>query len=393
MTLPDLYRSARSLEAIENYAHADDALVQQVEPQDETRSYNSFITSDFEFWRRLLKPSGVDDSVRTWWGEGFSFFKFVISEWVARVPGLFWSEGSDKLRELANLAVQYESEEWTILHPPGKSEKVIGGVGTLKLPPNGSGNRLVTVSAGHNASSGVPVLVSPEVWEHHKLREGCVVSIDAAWQEMSVEWSSRFPSIRGIPRGYLVLEKPSQISEVVVRDAPTQIHPFTIMEYARGNSLLFDFVYATADTADRSYRKELEEFFEFYKNDDGRYGRYLLSADIGDPLWESDYDEPAALRRDQGAIAQLDLLEARVRKESFRGHSLDLILDGLATNYDDESLKRLSDIAGLPSSQWYAPGLPIAALSARMLETARKRERIEVIIDAIALDYPNLFAS
>jgi hypothetical protein len=394
--LSDLYRASRSLESIENYACSDDPLLQETEsPNDLSNGDASvyYVYYDDDFWKSKLVESSRNVRPENQSNRSFSFSAFALSEWIARVPGLFWTEGAERLRLLGDQAIQYESPKWTTLHPHGKSAKVMGGVGTLKLPQNDRGYRLVSLSAGHNASSGIPALISPEVWEAHDLAEGSVIDCAAKWQPMASDWASRFPSIRGIPKGYLMVEQPQQVRRVIAHRQPTQIHPFTVMEYARGNSKLFDFVYATADTGDCNYRVELEEFFEFYKRDSGRYGRYLLSADVNNPLWDADYDDPAALRSNSGAIAQLNLLEARVRNETFGSHSLDQILELLSANYDHDSLKRLSDVVGLPRAHWFATGVPTATLASRLLDIARSRERIEVLIDAIALDYPNLFLS
>jgi hypothetical protein len=393
VNLPDLYRAARSLEAIENYARSDDALAEVVLSLDAPHESDKSVYYDDQFWKARLGDWSNNREAKGPSNEPFEFFGFAVSEWVARVPGLFWTHGADRLRMFGDQAVQYESPEWTTLHPPGKSAKVLGGIGTIKFPPNDRGYRLVTLSAGHNASSGIPALVSPHIWEAHNLSEGRVITLAAKWQPMAAEWASRFPSIRGIPKGYLLLENLPQVRWVGAESQPTQIHPFTVMEYSRGNSQLFDFVYATADTGDMHYRSRLEEFFDSYKRDSGRYGRYLLSADISNPLWEADYDDPAALRVDQGAMAQLNLLEARVRNESFAGNSLEQILEVLSTNYDADSLKRLSDVVGLPRSHWFATGVSAATLGVRILDSARDREKVEVLIDAIALDYPNLFLS
>jgi hypothetical protein len=386
MALPELYRCARSLEAIENYSLADKPLFEEPQPPGGINHGGYPFTQDRDFWYKVFEDVERNNPGKSMWGAGFSFYRFAISEWVGRVPGLFWTKGADKLRKLADRAVQYESKGWKTLHPYGKSEKVVGGIGTLKIPPSEREYRLITLSAGHNASSGIPALVSPEVWEGRKLKEGHVINFTARWQPMTAEWASRFPSIKGIPRGYLVLSDPAQIQNVSDVTTPTQIHPFTVMEYTHGNAILFDFVFATADTAGKHYRKELEGFFDGYKRDAGRDGRYLLSADINNPLWDAEYDSPAALRGDAGAQAQLGLLEARVRQISFKGKSLTAILDFLTDNYDDVSMRRISDAVGIPPAQWYASGISTAALAARFLDKCVKREKVEVLLDAVALD-------
>lgn len=391
MSLSETYRCARSLEAIENYARADDPLVEGVEkfavPSDQPE-YLGGPYPDKTFW------DGVLDNPELAWGTELRLEAFALSEWVARVPGLFWSEGAIGLRDLARSAVQHRSRDWITYTPYGKSALVLGGVGTLKFPPDDNGRRLATLSRGHNASSGIPALVFPEVWEYHNLREGDVVSVCAQWRKMTVGWAERFPSIKGIPRGYLVLSDPQQVDDVddYYRGQPTQFHPCTVMQYSKGDATLYDFVFATADTRVERYRVKLERFFSRYKNKEERYGRYLLSADINAPLFEAEYDSPAALRRAEvGAKAQLELLEARVRELSFKGQTIESIVQLLARHYDNESLGgRITTYIGIPKAQWFTGG-SIADSAAQLLQICIERDKVEELLDAVARDRPELF--
>ena len=55
---------------------------------------------------------------------------------------------------------------------------------------------------------GIPVLVSPDDWDKWNLKEGAVLEdIEAHWIPMPGEWTSRFPTIREIPKGVLRLKK------------------------------------------------------------------------------------------------------------------------------------------------------------------------------------------
>lgn len=387
MSLSEIYRCARSLEAIENYARADAPFVEQIggaaPPVEgpETIDYQV----DETFWEWVMRPDGPP------WGTEFRLYRVALSEWIARVPGLYWSKGARAMRQLANDAIEYQSRYWTTFTPGGKSQKVLGGVGTLRFPPNENGRRLVTLSGGHNASAGIPALVSLQVWEHHELGEGDIVTVRAQWQKMDLGWAERFASIKGIPMGYLVLEDPEQVEQVHDRDQPTQFHPWTVMEYSSGDAILWDFVYATADTRVERYQAKLEAFFAAYKDKHERYGRYLLSADIGEPLWEADYASPAVLRRaEPGAKAQLELIETRVRELSFRGQTIDDIVALLARNYDNVSLPRLSTQLGIPRSQVFTGG-PSAQSAAQLMQKCLERDKVEELLDAIARDYPEQF--
>src|SRR6516225_6595926 len=83
---------------------------------------------------------------------------------------------------------------------------VSGGIGTLKFPPDADGFHMVTLTTSHNASTGVLALVSPKVWEHHRLAEGTILCGNARWVALPVEWAPQFPIVLGVPRGCLVLD-------------------------------------------------------------------------------------------------------------------------------------------------------------------------------------------
>lgn len=389
MSVSELYRCARSLEAIEDYARASFSTT----PNDvdlDTLSDNadagtldtSYVYSDEEFWREILAAPDV-------WGRSYKLQWFAMSEWVARVPGLFWTKDARWRRMMSESAVQYESREWKVYEPLGKSRKVEGGVGTLKFPPDEHGRRLISLSAGLNASTGIPALISADVWTHHRLGEGRFIDVvHAKWQSMfGTTWAERFPSIKGIPKGFLVVNEPPLMVNSN-RSVPTQFHPCTVMEYYRGNAKLYDLVYATADTGDPGYRSKLERFFDYYKKDAGRYGRYLLAADVGEPLWEAEYDSPSALlRADQGAKSQLELLQARVRADSFKGQSLDEIVHLLARLYDGAGLQRISRSIDIATGHWYKGGTS-ADSAVELLRLCLERNKVEELLDAIGQEYP-----
>ena len=82
----------------------------------------------------------------------------------------------------------------------------------MRLPPTSRGDRLATIATSGNVSAGIPALITDEVWSGCKLREGSVVVFRGAkWEAMEESWASRFPSTRGIPRGYLHLNWPQAV--------------------------------------------------------------------------------------------------------------------------------------------------------------------------------------
>jgi hypothetical protein len=388
MSLREAYVGVRIIETADNYALADAPLNKRVVPQ--AAPHNWYFAEDPQFWSSVLKdPKKAWDAV-------LPFHEVYLSEWVARVPGLFWKPGSEQLRRLSIAAVESRSQNWTVYNPRGKSMKVMGGVGTLRLPPAADGYRLASLTTSLNASAGVPALVAPEVWD--KIRrggacEGCLLSGSARWQAMDETWAARFPSTENIPRGYLVLDQPDAI-EIYPHWGPIQIHPFTIMEYAAGSKELFDFVYAQADTGSNDYRGRLQEFFGGYKNANERFGRYLLEGDMVDPLWEAEFMSPADLRRaDPSARSQLELLEKRVAEHQLGQDTIELLLEKLAeTCPTPDEVRVLSEEIGIKAALWLAGG-SLAEICSQFMDEVVRRQRVETLIDKLAQRHPGLFAA
>src|SRR5687768_711668 len=149
---------ARIVEAVENYARAEvNASPSVAAGQDQRWLYD-----DETFWSHVFN-SKVTPGTRV------SFPEVAVSEWVARVPGLFWTDAAKRLRRQGETEVEGRHGRIITLRPFGKSQVVSGGVGTLRLPPSQEDYHLVTVTSTGNASAGIPALISPEVWEHHRL--------------------------------------------------------------------------------------------------------------------------------------------------------------------------------------------------------------------------------
>ena len=384
MSISETYRCARSIEAIENYTRTDYSIDKDIDrnsghDNDQTAFYN-----EEYFWSETLTDP------ERYWGVKAIFHRFAISEWVPRVPGLYWTRGAKKLRQLDKEFIEEQSSAWTTFTPQGKSAIVLGGVGTLKFPPDDNGNRLVSLSAGHNASSGIPALIDPEIWEKLKFKEGDVIeNFSATWNKMTFSWAERFPSIKGIPKGTLYIKDIENLF-ISERKTPTQFHPCTVMEYSKKDAMLWDFVYATADTRIKNYRKKISNFFESYKNKKERYGRYLISADINDPLWEADYNSPAELKRaEPGADSEFTILLTRAREEFFNQKSTDEILQLLAENYTHEGLKRISGFIGISEQHWLTRDTTAKSIN-KLMALCIEREKVEELLDAIARDRSDL---
>lgn len=384
MSLWRPYIGTRVLETSTNYALADEALITPPEPRQSSRDRES--DADEQFWHSVM--ANPEQS----WGTRFHFYTPVaISEWIARVPGLFWKPGVSQFREYQK-GIYELIGQWRMQPPLAKSARVMGGVGTLRLPPSEEGTRLVTLTYGLNASAGIPALVSPDVWDRICERgpaEGRLIRIPAGarWQAMALGWASLFTD--EVPRGYLVIRNPDDV-EVLDEVAPILINPFSVMEYREGAKELFDFVFATADTSEE-YRGRLEMFFTDYAQANSRCGRYLLAGDMVQPIWEADFNTPAELRRtDPAAGSQLALLEARVRQHMLGEDTIERVLEALAKScHTSTDLQRVSSDCGIEPGLWLRGG-SLAELASQLVEETLRKDKMTELIEVVARRYPSI---
>jgi hypothetical protein len=376
--------TAHVLETVNNYARADDPL--RDAPAQPPASGQSSYFAESELWERALSaPERL-------WNTEFDIDGAVVSEWVARVPGLGWSEAAV---QLINRVEHVESRIGGAVYQPAvKSAHVLSGMGTLRLPPGADGTRLLSISVSGDAALAVPLLVSSDVWDKLSSAgqvEGCAIVARARWQPLTGEWAQHFPITKGIPRGGLRLSDPDAVA---IRDhgAPVTIYPFSVAEYASEGAELFDYVYAGARTSEPNYRADLERFFADYRINYLHGGAYLLAADMITPLWDAAYLTPADLRRaDASSKSALALLETRVREKQLGKPLVEMLLLALTDRLSDaDQLKVLSDEVGIKPATWFAGGSLAEACNDFMAAVVQV-ERIEALIQRLALRYPGLF--
>jgi hypothetical protein len=382
MCLRDSYKASRIIETIENYSLIQNEYDNAVETKEGNNSL-LMLYDDEQFWNMILPDPDK------YWERSFNMHDCIVSFWVARIPGLFWSPNSQAIRNLCKSEIALRGQGWTEYNPIGKSSRVLGGIGTLLLPPDNDGYQLITLTFSSNASTGIPALVAPKVIEGLHLKEGDTLRIDdVKWRKMDSSWSQRFPSTSNIPKGYFLIEDPQSI-EIVANNHYVEVHPYSIMEYEKQDALLYDFVYVTTDNFKKNSRGDLISFFEYYKNKEGRHGRYLLACDIAHPIFESQYNSPLEMK-DTYSIRQLDLLKSRVRKEYFGKQTInELILLIPRYYFTPLTIRTLAGMINLPNA--LITDENAAKMSIQLISLCVERNKLEELIDRIAIDFPNVF--
>jgi hypothetical protein len=379
MNLQTLFKGTKIIETIQNYSLSGISKIDE----NTRKSSGKYFYREESFWKNII------DNPARFWGKEIDLYNFVISNWVARVPGLYWSETSQNMRIHQKSDIAFQSQEWTVFNPPGKSKKVLGGIGTLLLPPTEEGKVLMSVTSSCNASTGIPILVNPEVLDALKLKQGNSVSIKKAkWQPMDIQWSKQFDSVKGIPRGYLIIDSPDKI-EIYNDDCPVVYHPFSIMEYEHKDTILYDFVYVTADSKVKDVDLDIEKFFEDYRKKEGRNGEYLLNPNIINPIFESRYMSPYELQK-PSEKAKLKLLHERIRGAHFNDIAIELLINDLPKFYQSSN-----SIITLARSIGINPAIitedSAASMSAQLITLCIEREIVEVLVDRMIVDYPQIF--
>jgi hypothetical protein len=379
MNLRDLYHGVKIIETFENYTKADITNSKDVS----ISSHSEMYYSDEEFWNT------ISEEPFSHFGKKISLIQFVVSRWIARVPGLYWAKSSASIRQHSSKDISFQSTDWIEFNPPGKSKKVLGGIGCLLLPPTEDGKLLLSVSSSANSSLGIPILVFPEVVETLKINQGDSVSIiNATWQPLSVEWSSKFPTTYNVPRGYLVIDRPEKI-RIYQCGFPVVYHPFSIMEYESNNALFYDFVYVTIDSKVINAEKKIRKFFDSYSKKDDRYGKYLINPNLVQPLFDVTYYRPSDFRT-PSEKAKLDLLYERVRGTYFKQISLDLLNQRLCIFYQNStSVKRLCSSIQLNSALLSEDNA--ASMISQLIMLAINKNKTEDLIDRVLFEYPKIF--
>lgn len=389
MSLQQMLVGAHIIETSDSYSRADDPIRQSgfaPAQAEAAQPLQPDYLRDDQFWEEVIHNPAVARRKQ------FVFENVTISEWVARVPGLAWSEEAVRFRNsVEHVERMIGGYAYT---PPVKSAHVMSGVGTLRLAPATDGSALVSLSVFGDAALGVPALISADVFDKIQVEgslEGRVIAGKARWMPMAETWAVNFPDVGRLPRGYLLLNQPDQVT-VLERRARTLIYPFTVMQYESGASELFDYVYAGANTDEKDHRLELENFFKRYQTDIGANAEYLFNGDMIDQLWTARFLSPEHLRRaDPGAESQLDLLEERVRERYMGKTDLEVLLSRMGEMLNEDNAKDISDEIGLSYSLWHVAGVTEAEMCSMLLQAAIEKKLLEALVKRLAVRNPALF--
>ena len=376
MGLSQVYHDTHILEAAINYTKADDPLGVIDVANPPNANDQEYIYDDAGFWYYIF------DHPDTLWDKRFqTTSRMTLSEWVPRIPGMFWHPSSKVFQEFADLEFQKIHGNIPVYTPEGKSGKVMGGTGTLKLPPDAQGRRLVSLSGSKNASVGIPALIYPEVWEHHHLKEGTQVQGSFIWKKMEQQWVQYFMSSQSLIRGYMEIKHPDQLS--VEGESAIMVHPFSIMEYEKEGNRLYDFMFFTMhQTTDR---RQMSEFLTQYAEKNG-HGRYLLECDVSNPLFNGTFANPSDFKAN--GKEHLEFMDRRM-KDALAGNDLqEQLYAALGNHYfSNADLVRISTMINIAPALWNLDGQANDNIVS-FLNEVNQKGFVHALIETIEREHP-----
>jgi hypothetical protein len=380
MKFDKIVNSTNIIETLDNYSISTANELSITDAENSNAGHVFY--SDVNFWQAIIHEP------EKYWNKYVSIDTSVVCNWISRIPGLYWANRSKDLRQLSNNEIVKTSNKWKEFTPKGKSQNVLGGIGTILLPPNEEGKRLISISSFYNASLGIPILVFPEVFDEIDLREGDLVVIrNARWQPISVGWSKLFLSTEGIPRGCIVIDTIDKI-KIIKRNLPVSFNPFSIMEYQIKDSLVYDYVYLSVDNKLKNLRKEIESFFSYYANKEERYGKYLINPDLVQPLFDAKYMSPIDMQT-ESEKAQIELLYKRIMDQSVDSKKIEHLIELIPKYYrTKESIITLARNISLNTTRMQDDS--VASMSIQLINASLKESKLPSLIDRIIFQYPEI---
>ena len=376
-------------ESINNYSITDNFNIQgeSIITPDSHGNYPMEIYDDEQFWNTI--NNGIKNE-NYCWDRKFLFYYVIVSEWIPRMPGVFWTEKSAALRNLATNEITSRTGRIVTYTPVGKSSKVLGGIGTFKCAPQEK-FRMVCLTVSGNASVGIPTLISNDVWKEHGLEEGSVLrNLKVQWVKMSTNWSPKFSSSINLIRGCLILTHSEDLQKEDSLANPVA-HPYTILEYYRNGAPYYDFMFFTINK--KWDKTKYKTWVDEYKNQENRDGRYIFEPDPNEIIYRADYLSPSHyLSKGQEDI---NIIESRI-EEILKDESSGVfgsIYSFLMTEISNENeLVTISkqNIINIPPVQWRGKS-SLANTIKSFLDLIINQKKLISLFDLLQSEYPQTF--
>lgn len=372
-------------EALENYPKIDELDVQGNPAPDRTTTNIQGVDTDEHFWD-MMNARVAQGNYQ--WGNLFHFGRVSISEWVPRIPGMYWTDKAEKFREMGRAQKMDEWENQVAYRPIGKTQLVVGGLGTFKCS-HGQENMLVSITASGNCSSGIPLLISRQLWEDYNLKEGSILDdLTLRWDKMASNWSSKFISSKNLIRGSLTFTDNN--IKVNSYDRTAVCHPFTVIEYYEQGVPKYDFMFFSMQGA--SNRSKIDEWVNIYKSK-FEQARYIFEPDPNEVLYGATYATTHQFLN-QG-FNDVQLIESKIESELSNQSTgiFDKIYEFLCNNISNENeLAEFSkqEVISIPPISWRG-GSSLLDTVKNFMTLIVEQKKLTTLYDLLQTDYSDVF--
>ncbi|MCB7128797.1 MAG: hypothetical protein J3T61_04595 [Candidatus Brocadiales bacterium] len=112
-------------------------------------------------------------------GEIIRLKNLQLTDWVPRLPGLYWTKVSFEKRKEAKRLVERKLGNMEILYPHPKSNMVLGGLGSLRINKRKNLKLLCCTSSG-NCDAGIPVILKGDLYDEIQkdIKRGMQIDIE-----------------------------------------------------------------------------------------------------------------------------------------------------------------------------------------------------------------------
>jgi len=294
------------------------------------------------FWKDAIGPSFYQRSqTKLREGQLVQLVDFEITEWFPRCPGLFWTTEGQQSRESAWDYVEDQRKySYLVLSPVGKSQMILGGIGTTRLEVHKGAKqdyRVLCATSSGKCDAGIPLVVTKGVYnkiQDQIQSEGAVradvaglysllpikyedLVLETPGSELSEGIKSWISTALHVPRYCLQVNSRLQIksrkSESIVR--ATAWTMFRTRD--EDASFPYSFTYHSIDPKNENSIKEASEFIQEYVYE--HEGREILTDfDERIPRFDSIYSLSKVMRSEvDQSIEQRTILDRAKGLTSF----------------------------------------------------------------------------
>jgi hypothetical protein len=345
------------------------------------------------FWISALAPGGSASDLNE--GVVVTLRGFVLTPWVPRVPGLYWKSEARQLRDAA-LGEMIRPGLYT---PVGKTRRVLGGIGNVRLLPTAEG-RLVCATSSGDSWAGIPVLLTGDAW--HALSDrafGSTCDIKGKWALLPAEYVDSLGGEVGIKRCCLVVEGKKDITSTA-GSRSVEGSAWTLFEYTDDDNISqYGFAYTNfyadpgtsmGETAAHDLDNGAIDFLQDYVH--GYHGRPLTEFDQEEPHFDAALSLNGLMTDHTYRDTVLAFIQ-RVKERVFKPATVryDKLPGVLVDLFDSESLESLAFdyLGGLKLDTLIGDAAGLADKVEALIAYCERKEELDELLVGVVRERPN----